>query len=497
MTRRTDLSRRELLRGAAAGAAWMGAAAGFPVAIQSLLASQANAGRIRSLDVANPYGDPVPTPDQTTGLPLLRLPPGFTYRTFAWTGDPMLDGTPCPGNPDGMAVVHVEDNRSRDLVLIRNHELTFGELIGRGALPFYDDLDIGLGPIAGGTTALVFRRGEWVSAEPTLGGTVGNCAGGPTPWGSWLTCEETVSDGRHLGGRLHGFIFEVPAPSLGRATAVPITDMGLFRHEAVAIDPRTGFAYETEDNAPNSGFYRFRPNQPAGGLGSLEAGGALDMLSVVGAPGADLRTALVGSVFDVDWVPVADPDFLPPEAVGKILFTGPSGPYRQGAAGGGARFARLEGCWYANGSVWFVDTTGGVPGQGAVWRYDPPETLGTPGGPGRLTAIYVAEGLPNGDNPDNITVSPRGGLVLCEDHLSVAGTRLLGMTPEGVAFPFAQNDVVLAAPPAGKPDVLPADYRGSEFAGACFDPTGRWLFANLYKPGFTFAITGPWARGPL
>jgi secreted PhoX family phosphatase len=487
------LSRRQLLRGAAGA---FGAAA-FPTAIQALLARQANAGRIRTLDAGNPYGTPVPALDQTTGLPLLRLPPDFTYKTFAWAGDPMLDGSRCPENCDGMAVVHVESNRTRDLVLIRNHELAFGTLIGGGAVPYYDSLDVGFGPIAGGTTALVFRRGEWISVQPTLGGTVANCAGGPTPWGSWLTCEETISDGRDAGGKIHGWVFEVPAPSLGAASALPITDMGLMKHEAVAIDPRTGFAYETEDASPNSGFYRFRPNDPSGGIGSLEAGGTLEMLRVVGTPNADLRQALAGSVYDVDWAAIDDPAFLPPAAVGAIIYSGPSGPYQQGAANGGARFARLEGCWYADGNVWFVDTTGGTPGQGIVWRYEPPETLGTPGGPGRLTAVYVAGGLPDGDNPDNITVSPRGGLVLCEDHLNVQGTRLMGMTPEGAVFPFCVNQVRLTSPPPGKPDVAPDDYRRSEWAGACFDPTGRWLFANLYLPGFTVAITGPWARGPL
>ena len=93
--------------------------------------------------------------------------------------------------------------------------------------------------------------------------------------------------------------------------------------------------------------------------------------------------------------------------------------------------------------------------------------------------------------PDNICVSPRGGLVLCEDG---SGEEFLhGLTVDGAVFPFAKNTVVLN----GERNGIAGDYRGSEWAGACYSPDGQWLFANLQSPGITFAITGPWQSGAL
>jgi secreted PhoX family phosphatase len=490
---RLGVTRRVLLRGGLALAAG-GMAPGW---VAALLAPSARAGRLRESPVGSPYGEPVPTPDATTGLPLLRLPPGFTCRSFGWTGDPLSDGSPTPAAHDGMAVVQVLPNRSRDLVLVRNHELILGRRIGApGSTPVYDPGRIGPSSLAGGTTTLVFRRGQWLSAAPSLAGTVANCAGGPTPWGRWLSCEETISDGRSLGALVHGFVFEVPAPALGPASARPIPDMGLFRHEAVAVDPRSGFVYETEDNGDTSGFYRYRPHDPSARLGALEAGGVLEMLAVADADGADLDAPLAGQSFEVSWVPIDEPAAFPPGGEGVFLFVGaPSGPYLQGRERGGARFRRLEGCWYAGGAVYFVDTSGGAAGHGVVWCYEPPADEET--GRGRLVALFVSSGEAAAHEPDNVTVSPRGGLLLCEGAATPEGSRLLGLAPDGASYVFAVNDLALDDGVPGKPAITPRDYRSSEWAGACFDPTGTWLFVNVQRPGVTFAIAGPWGRGNL
>lgn len=485
-------SRRSFLR---SGAALLGSAA-VPTAFQSLLAREAQAGRPRapSSPVANPYGEPIPAIDATTGLALLALPPDFTYRTFSWSGDLMADGTPAPLNHDGMGVVQVLPGRAGDLVLVRNHEVAFGPVIGRGNVPVYDATRLGRNGLGGGTTTLTFRRGALLRAEPSLGGTSGNCAGGVTPWGSWLSCEEVLIDGTAVGAQSHGWVFEVPAPSLGPASAVPIYDMGLMRHEAAVVDPRNGCVYETEDSNPHSGFYRYRPHDRSGRVGSLEAGGALEMLRVIGADGADLDEPEAGATFQVDWVPIEDPTAVPEAAVGQLLYDGPSSPYTEGRDRGGARFRRLEGCWYGGGSIWFVDTTGGADGNGVVWRYDPPSDESAPG---LLECFWVSTSSLAGNNIDNLTLSPRGGLLCCEDSGDGEGTRLIGYTRDGASFAFAQNRVQLPGGVPGRPAIAPGDYRSSEFCGACFDPSGRWLFVNTQRPGVTYAISGPWARGPL
>jgi secreted PhoX family phosphatase len=444
------MNRRSFLKGAAAGAAAM------PFTALTARAQQSSPRPGVRRGHTDGYGPLVETLDETTGLPLLLLPRGFHYVSFGWRGDLLDDGVLTPGSHDGMAAFAAGNGRVR---LVRNHEVS-------GSSPFSAvRYDAGAG---GGTTTLEFdtHRGAYRSGYASLSGTLTNCAGGPTPWGSWLTCEETSA----FTTVPHGYVFEVPADGFG--IPVPLRDMGRFRHEAIALDPATGYVYETEDNGNSSGLYRFVPNLN----GNLASGGALSMLKVRGVHQANLNLSYPnGTTFEVEWVPIPSPDAL----------TGASSTlvWSQGRTQGAATFARLEGCWYGNAAqIYVVSTSGGI-GQGQIWAYDPAAET--------ISLLFESPGADVLNAPDNITVSPRGGLVLCEDG---SGEEYMhGLTIAGEIFRFARNNVVLA----GERNGIAGDFTGAEWAGACYSPDGRWLFANLQSPGITFAITGPWSAGAL
>jgi secreted PhoX family phosphatase len=466
-----------------------------------------------SLLVESAYGPIAPVADMTTGLPLLQLPNGFHYVSYGWTGDPMSDGRACPGSHDGMGVVQSERGgrfgrgRGRELVLVRNHERGLG--VNPIAAPsIYDAGKDLVGQSAeGGTTNLVFDAKEFrfLSMSPSLGGTLVNCAGGVTPWSTWLTCEEIATDITLSEGKKHGYVFEV-RPQAAETTGRPIVEMGRFSHEAAAVDPDSGFVYLTEDARNISTLYRFIPNEPEGEPGSLERGGKLQAARVVGVSNASLINPRLCDTYPLDWVDIDNPDQNLTPVTGVPGTSGvalTSGCFAQAWAKGALQMSRGEGIWYFDGKLFIVDTSAGVAadgrlgrGDGCVWELDL-EAMA-------LKAVFVSQNPVVGNNPDNIGISPRGGILLCEDGGGVTdsfgfGDRMMGLNTDGSSFIFAKNNINLsAADVAGAGKLVAAgDYRGREFCGATWDPSGRILFVNVQTPGITFAITGPWRKGSL
>ena len=455
------------------------------------------------------HSELVPVKDETTGLPLLKLPPKFSYRSFGWTGDPMSKGGLTPQRHDGMAVV--PGKKPGEIVLLRNHEDGEGTAIATTDKLFYDHAVVPrldratLMKPSGGVTALTLHNGQLTESEGVLTGTMVNCAGGPTPWGTWLSCEEIVyrrSLEEYSNGVKpmdHGYVFETLPPHLGTSSHVPIKSMGLMRHEAVAVDPKTGYVYLTEDNSKYSGFYRFVPNDQSNTVGSLEKGGNLFMLKIGKLKPVNLTNARFGTELAVSWIPIAepdaDPDILSPTYEGgpSVQGNGMSGPYRQGLEQGGATFGRLEGCWHDKGIVYFVDTDGGPTENGSVWAYDPVNE--------KLSSCFTSKSERMADAIDNVTVNPvNGSIILCEDGGGIqstsgqfiAGARLLLVGENNIARPVAENNINLSTPVSDRESIAVGDYRSSEWAGATFTPDGKTLYVNIQSPGVTFAIEGPW-----
>lgn len=486
-----QMSRRQFLRATAATAGV--AVLGGP--FQGFVARAARADRGGA-----PFRELMPVEDLRDGRIRLWLPEGFQYRSFHDNDGPEIvldDGTSLPGRHDGMAAFPASNG---DVWLVRNHEINGpGPTFGPGEP--YDAMAQG-----GTTTVQVTPFGEVVEAFTSLNGTQMNCSGGPMPWGSWITCEETVN-GPDVGPDFtgapnidleqpHGFIFEVPAG--GQSTRQPIRKAGRFAHEATAFDPENGILYLTEDNFGfPSGFFRYIPPSNPMETGFLEDGGRLQMLAVVGMPNADLAASQPRrATYEVTWVDIADPDpafpFTPGETAptsnnDAIVYVG-----NQGREQGAAWFSRLEGCVYDHGVVYFCATQGGGPpeesfgpigngfgnGHGQIWAYRTREQT--------LQLIFESTGEEALDLPDNVTTSARGTLVLCED--GPAPNFLRGLNRGGQIQDIALNRLTRNDPPH-------APRFGEEFAGTTFTADGHTLFVNIQaSDGITFAIFGPWTK---
>ena len=425
-------------------------------------------------------------PLRTDKQSIMDLPAGFSYRIVSRVGDKMSDGLTVPGMHDGMAAFEDADGNIR---LVCNHEIrpewTYANSLREqfGGLPemmkarFYDrggDTTPGLGGTT--TTIIDASSGNTERQFLSLAGTELNCAGGPTPWGSWLSCEECF---RYPGTRLqgetaptrekrHGYVFEVPAMSDELVDAVPLKAMGQFDHEAAAVHPPTGIVYMTEDQH-HSLFYRFLPAEP----GKLAAGGRLQALALVDRPSQ--RTH--------NWMSEADVELGRPMATEWIDLNDVEEPWENrirlyGAVDGAATFARGEGLAIADDRFAFTCTYGGRARLGQVFTYTPSPYEGSAeetSSPGQLQLIAEAGADSLLKNADNLTMAPWGDLVVCEDTTGNCG--IVGIRPDGSQYAIADHA-----------------YSDSELAGVCFSPDGETMFVNVQYPGMTLAITGPWSQ---
>jgi uncharacterized protein len=433
------LSRRDLL-----GLVGLGATG--TILASSLRKFYAPATQAKSLTV-NRFDKLQPDPQG-----ILDLLPGFQYKIISAVGETMDDGLLVPNHHDGMGAIKGKNGTS---ILIRNHELS--PLQGGNNLsakiPQYDS------NCPGCTTTLIIDRDRNLKKHfLSLAGTNRNCSGGVTTWNSWISCEEEISTPYPPPGytmeqvlpywgqvkQKHGYNFEVTATET-IVSPQPLIAMGRFRHEAIAIDPKTGYIYQTEDRVDGC-FYRFRPHKP----GKLRAGGILEALKVQNMPTIDTGLNFpLNEAISIEWVEIEDVDpqhdTLRYEAQTK----------------GAAIFRRGEGMCYSNGEIYFTCTNGGKAQLGQIFRYNPfKETL-------ELFLESLATDVL--DYPDNLTVAPFGDLIVCEDGRGEQ--RLMGITPEGQSYQLARNAL-----------------NNSEFAGVCFAPDGKTMFVNIYHPGMTLAV---------
>ena len=450
--------------------------------LQSILAAAASPSMLQGCESAhilpNLSENLVADPNR-----ILDLAPGFEHRVVSRWGSRMDDGLIVPGIHDGMAAFPGEDGR---IILVCNHEQdhthrdysAFGDAypsVPKAVKDRMYDKGSGRSPGLGGTTTTIWNpaTGKTERQHLSLAGTEYNCAGGQTPWGSWLSCEECFEDAgrkRWKGFTLirdqnHGYVFEVPASETGLVDPQPIKAMGRFEHEACAVHDETGIVYMTEDRHHGL-FYRYIPNVP----GKLLEGGKLQALAIVEEPSlkthnwtADHEISL-RQPMTTYWVDLEDID----PVKNTLRF--------EGAKSGAAMFARGEGLCAADDRFAFTCTIGGPARLGQVFTYKPSPWEGTPEeqkDPGELELIAESDVNSLLRNSDNLTMAPWGDLIICEDTESNCG--LIGVRPDGEQYEIANNR-----------------YSRSELAGVCFAPDGNTMFLNIQYPGITLAVTGDW-----
>lgn len=450
---------------------------------RQFLQSIALAAATPALPLAACAGEMSPGPLRSDPDQVIDLPPGYTYRVVSRAGNRMNDGLVVPHNHDGMAAFPGPDGR---IILVCNHEIERSDFARSAFAPSFEqvpksvrdriyDLGDGSTPSPGGTTTTIYNpaTGKTERQYLSLAGTEVNCAGGSTPWGSWLSCEECFeSPGLGLSGlhmvrraQKHGYVFEVPALGDGLAEPLPIREMGRFVHEACAIHEASGIVYMTEDQH-HSLFYRYIPNVK----GRLHEGGRLQAL-MIDCPGLSgthnwsrKPDVTPGTAMCTRWIDLEDVDSNYDDLRDR------------GAESGATTFARGEGLCAAGDDIVFTCTIGGRARLGQVFAYRPSPHEGSAAEvdkPGTLTLLAESSEQSLLRNSDNLTMAPWGDLIICEDTSDHCG--LIGMRADGTQYTVADNP-----------------HSNSELAGVCFSPDGRTLFVNIQYPGLTVAITGPW-----